>query len=146
MEINTDGVFGQHTLEAMLNDIYQLNYILVKDYSELKATDDATHGTIAICGTNEYIFHDGEWEILGEYDPKEPHEVNSEIKVFSCPYCGGNQLEVRNGKRVCAFCGSELYAATDVPKSIPSVQIQQNCTNSMQAIVMPKPMPTKYTR
>lgn len=38
--------------------------------------------------------------------------IGKNIKIsenpWNCPNCGGNQTEIKNGKKICAYCGSEL--------------------------------------
>lgn len=45
-------------------------------------------------------------------------------QVFKCPNCGGNETELKNGKRICAYCHSEVTGqARDIEDviSVPAI-------------------------
>ena len=41
-----------------------------------------------------------------------------EQTAFSCPHCGGNKTKVKDGKKVCAYCESEIVSEQVTGESI----------------------------
>lgn len=52
---------------------------------------------------------------------REFRKVSNEDKVWKCPNCGGNETEFKNGKRICAYCHSEITGRTNDIKDVISV-------------------------
>jgi hypothetical protein len=58
--------------------------------------------------SSDYIYGGKTWEALGLGEAHINIPKHSDSKPFSCPHCGGNQTERRNGKTVCAYCLTEV--------------------------------------
>lgn len=57
--------------------------------------------------TCDYIYGGKTWESLGLGEARIAVQTHDK-EPFSCPHCGGNQTERRNGKTVCAYCLTEI--------------------------------------
>lgn len=55
----------------------------------------------------DYIYGGKTWEALGLGEARIAVQTHDK-EPFSCPHCGGNQTERRGGKKVCAYCLTEL--------------------------------------
>ena len=94
-----------------INDLERtMNFI--GTFDDLESVPNAKRGDVAVIVSTggEYIFTGERWELFGLYEDTPPEqETPPEVEtIFSCPHCGGNQMEFKHGKKVCAFCGSEI--------------------------------------
>ena len=122
-----DGVYGKKTIDALGLGAFDpsLYFYGIFDPSleyhpgstvmyreEIRNSDNTVTYRDRICVFHRY--HKGSWNENDVFEIEAPRDdVESEVEfkdsdVFECKHCGGTSTEIRCGKRVCAYCGSEI--------------------------------------
>lgn len=92
-----DGIIGRETFNAIMNYV-----------GDIDNSTKYNVGDFGTCGNDMFIYDGHEWQEISNTNDAPTQHITNKTTAFSCLHCGGNQIKFYKGKRICAFCESEI--------------------------------------